>query len=384
MTFGGDPAVAARARELAALARASAEETERERRLPAPLAEAMREAGLFHLWTPRELGGLDADAATFMDAVLALSEGDAAAGWVAMIAAETAALAAFMPREAAARVFGGGGRAILVGTLQPPAGTLRPLAGGGHEAEGRWPFASGLPHADWLISRARLLGADGEPALDERGQPRLLAFAVPAAEAEAIDTWTAPGLLGTGSHDYAMRGVRVEDGLAFALGPPWSGGPRAALPIQPHFQMGHGAHAIGVARQAIAAFADIAARPAWSARPAEEIALAHRARGEAEALAASSEAWLARLIGAIGERGAAGEPHPPEALRELTLAVAHAVRSCVRAADLLFEAAGAQALYRPNRLERAWRDLRAAGQHLHAKPRHYAAAGRALLEAPPA
>ena len=55
------------------------------------------------------------------------------------------------------------------------------------------------------------------------------------------------------------------------------------------------------------------------------------------------------------------------------------MHACVRAADLLFEAAGAQSLYRSNRLERAWRDLRAAGQHLHAKDRHYADGGRRLL-----
>ena len=375
---GADPDLVARAAARAAVARGEAEAIERERRLPDPLVESLRDAGLFHMWVPGELGGLDANAATFMEVVRTLAEGDAAAGWVVMIAAETNALAQWMPRATAEEIFGGDARPICVGTLNPPAGTLRPVDGG-YVAEGQWPFGSGFPNADWLISRARLLDADGEPALDDRGQPQMRAFAVPAGRAALVDTWSVPGLAGTGSFDYSMHEVHVPERFVFEFAAPWTGGPRATLPIGPIFQMGHGAHAIGTARQAMDAFAGIASRPAWSERPAHEVALAHHARGEAEALVSSAEAWLDRILAAIWERAEAGEPSPPEAFNALQLAVAHTVHACVRAADLLFEAAGAQSLYRSNRLERAWRDLRAAGQHLHAKDRHYADGGRRLL-----
>ncbi len=381
MTFtGADPDIVERAAALAAVARDEAEAIERERRLPDSLVEALRDAGLFHLWVPGELGGLDAGVGTFMEVVRTLSEGEAAAGWVVMIAAETNALAQWMPRATAEEIFGGDARPICVGTLNPPAGTLRPVEGG-YVAEGQWPFGSGFPNADWLISRARLLDADGEPALDDRGQPQMRAFAVLAEQAQLVDTWSVPGLAGTGSFDYSMHEVHVPAQFVFEFAAPWTGGPRSTLPIGPIFQMGHGAHAIGTARQAMEAFGEIAARPAWSERPASEIALAHHARGEAEGLVSSAEAWLDRILTGIWQRAEAGEPNPPEAFNELQLAVAHTVHACVRAADLLFEAAGAQSLYRSNRLERAWRDLRAAGQHLHAKDRHYADGGRRLLEA---
>lgn len=381
MTFtGADPALVEQAAALAAVARGEAEAIERERRLPDSLVEALRDAGLFHLWVPGELGGLDANIATFMEVVRTLSEGDAAAGWVVMIAAETNALAQWMPRATAEAIFGGGARPICIGTLNPPAGTLRPVEGG-YVAEGQWPFGSGFPNADWLISRARLLDADGEPALDDGGRPQMRAFAVPAEQAELVDTWSVPGLAGTGSFDYALREVHVPTEFVFEFAAPWTDGPRSTLPIGPIFQMGHGAHAIGTARQAMEAFAEITARPAWSERPVAEVALAHHARGEAEALVASAEAWLDRILGEIWQHAEAGETAPPEAFNALQLAVAHTVHACVRAADLLFESAGAQSLYRSNRLERAWRDLRAAGQHLHAKGRHYADGGRRLLEA---
>ncbi|MXZ62024.1 MAG: hydroxylase, partial [Chloroflexi bacterium] len=147
MTFtGADPEIVERAAALAAVARDEAEAIERERRLPDPLVESLRDAGLFHLWVPGELGGLDAGVGTFMEVVRTLAEGEAAAGWVVMIAAETNALAQWMPRETAEEIFGGDARPICVGTLNPPAGTLRPVAGG-YVAEGQWPFGSGFPNA---------------------------------------------------------------------------------------------------------------------------------------------------------------------------------------------------------------------------------------------
>ncbi len=370
----------ARARELARVARGEAEPIERERRLPDSLVDALRDAGLFDLWVPRELGGLDADLAAFIEVVKVLSEGEAATGWVVLIAAETNALSGWMPRETAEAIFGAAAavRPICIGALQP-AGTLR-HSDGGYVADGQWPFGSGLPNADWIISRGSVLQADGTPELDDAGQPRTRAFVVPATEATLVDTWSVPGLLGTGSHDYTMRDVPVPEERTFDLGQPWPDGPRWTLPIRLHFQIGHAAHAIGVARQAIEAFESIARRPAWGRRPSAEQALAQRSRGEAEALIASAEAWLDALLAEIWQRAEAGEAHPAETWSNLTLAVAYTVRSCVQAGDLLFEAAGAQSLFRTNALERAWRDLRAAGQHLHAKELHYADGGRALLE----
>src|SRR3712207_5412709 len=39
-------------------------EGEQQRRLPKPLAEALRQAGLFSLWVPRSLGGAETDVET--------------------------------------------------------------------------------------------------------------------------------------------------------------------------------------------------------------------------------------------------------------------------------------------------------------------------------
>jgi hypothetical protein len=52
---------------------------------------------------------------------------------------------------------------------------------------------------------------------------------------------------------------------------------------------------------------------------------------------------------------------------------------CVRVAEGCFELAGSRAVYESSLLQRRVRDLRVAAQHVAVHPRHYVAAGAAVL-----
>src|SRR5207248_11505457 len=71
---------------LAPLVQASAEESERSRRLPTPLVEAMARSGLFRLWIPRGIGGEESDPMTLGRVVEEISRADGAVGWCMAIA----------------------------------------------------------------------------------------------------------------------------------------------------------------------------------------------------------------------------------------------------------------------------------------------------------
>jgi alkylation response protein AidB-like acyl-CoA dehydrogenase len=53
--------------------------------------------------------------------------------------------------------------------------------------------------------------------------------------------------------------------------------------------------------------------------------------------------------------------------------------ACVRVAEGCFELAGSRAVYESSPLQRRVRDLRVAAQHVAVHPRHYVAAGAAML-----
>ena len=73
--------VLGRVAELEPMIRAASAEAEIERRLSAHVAEALRDAGCYHLFRPRSRGGLELDPVSAFRVIEELSRIDSAAGW---------------------------------------------------------------------------------------------------------------------------------------------------------------------------------------------------------------------------------------------------------------------------------------------------------------
>ena len=69
---------------------------------------------------------------------------------------------------------------------------------GGHRLNGRWGFASGCDHAQWV-----LLGSMAKTG----GAPESRMFLLPISQVEIIDDWHVMGLCGTGSKSIAVKDV---------------------------------------------------------------------------------------------------------------------------------------------------------------------------------
>ncbi|MFQ6026768.1 MAG: hypothetical protein ACE5Q6_04545 [Dehalococcoidia bacterium] len=95
----------------------------------------------------------------------------------------------------------------------------------------------------------------------------------------------------------------------------------------------------------------------------------------------------AYLLNAVDEAWQAieeGTPDPSRQIAQARLAITHAVRGSVRAVDLLFHAAGTNAVFRKHPLERYFRDIHVAVQHHAGLASVFETGGRVMLGLPPA
>jgi alkylation response protein AidB-like acyl-CoA dehydrogenase len=104
---------------------------------------------------------------------------------------------------------------ITAGQFTTGHGKLEPVEGG-YLLNGRFPFGSGVTHADVVMSGG-VITRKGEPVFGENGLPEgRLAFCR-ADELVIEDTWLTHGLRGSGSNHYRAEDVFIPDDQALRI-----------------------------------------------------------------------------------------------------------------------------------------------------------------------
>ena len=123
------------ARKLAPMIRTYAGDTEAQRMLPAPVFEALADAGLFHLVFPRSMGGGELDLPTYIQVIEEIGKADASTGWVVNQCSVFATYAARMPRDIARAIWIDTPRSVVANT--PLASAEAVVVPGGYKVTGR-------------------------------------------------------------------------------------------------------------------------------------------------------------------------------------------------------------------------------------------------------
>ena len=126
-------------RQIEPVIRAYATDAEKERRLHATVADAMRECGLYRMWRPRAFGGLEVDPMTAFQVFEEVSRIDSAAGWNLQLSCGVDTFGAWFTDEGAKGIFGQSD-AIFAGSFFPPRRAVS--VDGGYRVTGQTPFAS--------------------------------------------------------------------------------------------------------------------------------------------------------------------------------------------------------------------------------------------------
>lgn len=377
--WGQEHPVLAAVSRLAPRVATRSEEIEAARRLPADLAREMAAEGLFRLLLPEAYGGYEADPALMLEAFETLAYSDGSAGWCLMIGATSAVAAAWLPPEVAQAIYGSAPDVITGGVFAPLGEAV--VVEGGYRVSGRWPWASGSHNCQWLMGGVRVVEG-GKPRQRADGQPEGRMVFFPAEAVTLHDTWHVSGLCGTGSVDMEVKEVFVpaERSVALVAERPRVARPLYAFPLFGLLAVGVSSVALGIARRAVDELKGLAHQKRLmpsgrllATRSSVQVDVA-----EAEAGLRASRAFLLEAMAQA--RAAAAQGDIPLRLRaELRLAATHATRCAARAVDRMYEAAGGAAVFHKSPLQRCFRDIHVATQHVMVAPPTLETAGRLLL-----
>jgi alkylation response protein AidB-like acyl-CoA dehydrogenase len=351
------------------------ETIERERLLPKAVSRVLIDARAFRMLVPRSLGGDELDPMAVCEVVEELSVRDGAVGWCAMIGACNGLFGGLLPRAGAAEIFADLD-VVLAGQFRPSGTAVQ--VDGGYRVTGRWPFASGIMHSQWLMGGCQIV----EPSGASTGVAKLMFM--PRGDATVVDTWHVGGLRGTGSHDFEVRDVFVPASRTMSFAdPPVEPGPLYSLPSIAMFATIIASVPLGIARHAIEAFKQLGGvkKPMFSQGLLRDGAVAQSYLGEAEGFLRAGRAFVFESLRSAWRLAQRGDRLTWHDRGLLWLSATQAATQALHTVDLVYRAGGAASVYASTQLERCLRDIRTASQHLTVMTTNYEVAGQLFFGA---
>lgn len=362
--------------------REAAAEIEQGRRLPAHVVDAMKQAGVFRMTMPRAWGGAEIDPMTQLRVIEALAEADGSVGWCAMINSDGGYFSSFLDQDLA--------RGMYVDIDAPTASSLlwagrAMVVDGGFRLSGRWPFCSGCTHSRWFVGASVVHDGDA-PRKGANGFPEIRFCFVPVADGEILDTWHTTGLRGSGSNDIVVKDLFIpaERSVSVPDLPVRRAGTLYAWPWM--FLYNTPGVALGVARSAIATFAEMAERKPVTASnlTGQRVMLreehyAQNAIARAEALVRSARSFVFEVMEEIWATLLKDESLPMRLRAMYRLAIVHAHESCAQAVDMLYKANGGGSVYASGPFDRHFRDIHTINRHTVSGLKVYESAGAVLM-----
>jgi alkylation response protein AidB-like acyl-CoA dehydrogenase len=358
--------------DLAPTIAARAPEIEAARRVPADLLAQLRDAGCFRLLRPRALGGLGGDVPGVLEVFEALARADAATAWVVMIGGGSWIDLAGLPRDSLEALFTDGD-AIVAGAFNPTGSVAS--ADGGFRVNGRWSFASGCEHADWIYGNCVELE-------DDRGEPRLRIAVFAPDQIVIEDTWKVSGLRGTGSHHFHVDDAFVAtDRTLLALADePSVDTPVVRIPVVSFIGLAIASVALGTAHGALDDIVAIATEkvPLLAHGTLATDSVFHVELATADTDFRAARALLHDVAGAAWDMAVAGEPFDDVQRARMRAAAVWVTERAAAVVDAAYRAGGGSSLYDDCPLQRRLRDVHAITQHFVVKPGTLATAGAVL------
>ncbi|OBG87915.1 acyl-CoA dehydrogenase [Mycobacterium sp. E136] len=343
-----------------------AAEAERLRQLPQATVDELLASGVTDLLVPARYGGMQAPLPAIFDPVRRMAHGCASTAWTIGFYILHNWMLALFDERAQEEAFAT--RPFLAPAPLAPTGRGLP-ADGGIRLSGRWSWATGVMHGNWIM-----VGALCGPEDDMAAIYPALAL-LPIEDAVIDDVWHTDGMRATGSNDVAIDDVFVPDHRLVRVVDIYTGtAPGSALhdadtyrwPMVPALALLAAMPALGSAERVAEIYAErLAGRVlAYEGVMQKDKPIAQARLGEAEVRLRALRGLLADTVGEIETIVAAGDAVPRPVRGAARMAAAHIVHESRAVIGLLLEASGASAHFVDNPLQRIKRDVDVVAGHV--------------------
>lgn len=355
-----------RATHLASILDAEAREAERIRQLTPVVLDEAHETGLFRMVVPTRFGGEGAGLADLIDTTRILATGCPAQAWTLSFLIMHNWLVTRFPARFQDEVLGSGKGYVLMPAPLAPTGKLRATEGPdgqpGWEVTGRWEWATGVRHADWVMVTG----------LEDRTDALVARFAaLPIGDVTVEDVWFTSGMCATGSDTVHVAGAFVPEHRTlisedlFEAGPARAGDGLAHLPVMAVLALLAAAPAVGAAERAVEEYLQrlrsrvlaFSLGDKAAEQPAAQVRLG-TALADVRAARAVLDEGVARLEAIPSSDDPAGERIA------VRLAAADAVRRSVAVISDVCAGAGASVYRSDSPLQRLQRDVEVLKGHV--------------------
>ena len=359
------------ARDLVPTLRARTAETAALGQLPEDTVNAMQQAGFFRIMQPARYGGFEMDPEVFFRVQMILAEGCMSTAWVlGVVAIHNWQLALF--DDKAQQDVWGENDATLISSSYMPVGKVQRVEGG-YQLSGHWGFSSGSKHCDWAFLGAMV------PPEKEGEAPDYRTFLVPRSDYQIVDNWNVSGLEGTGSHDITVENAFVPEHRThrsihgFECNSPGNAVNDHyifRLPFGQIFVRAVSSSSIGCLKGVIDSYVQVN-KDRVGLNDGNKIATdpdAQMALAECIAAVDECQTIMFRNFDKMVDAAKNGAELDIEDRIKMRFDAALVSRKCTDAINLMFNACGAQGIFRDHPLNRAWLDINAGRQHVANNP----------------
>ncbi|HUY19201.1 MAG TPA: acyl-CoA dehydrogenase family protein [Candidatus Binataceae bacterium] len=350
-----------RAAAMVPMLRERAAECEKLRQVPKQTVADFMAAEFHRISQPVPYGGIGLDMDSVYECAAQLGRGCGSSGWMGSFWPLHNWMMGLWPKQAQDEYWADS-LDVLSSTASATVNCRIEPAKGGVRLTGKWNFASGIDHAAWV-------------QLIITGPDKADMILVPKKDFRIDDNWHVLGLCGSGSKGLSVDDVfipehRICHGAQFMTGTTAGselyGSAFYKLPIFSFIGYSLAAPIIGMAQGVVDLFEQQmqGRRDGQTGVPVIEQPMMQVRLAESSAEVDAVRLLMLRDLRHLREYGEAGGQIPIAERARMRRDISFAVRTSVRAANRLFEGAGAHAIYQGSPIQRLVRDINAASHSL--------------------